>query len=1000
MTGVQTCALPIWGDTGQLAIHQEASGYLQFVFDGTVANPLLQPHWSMELQLDEVPGELLDPELPLLLQGALRAVGDQSRGTVSGSLATTGRSGTAYNLDARIDLEADLARSHLAIRQFDLAHREHSTRLALSGGIAADLSIDITGDWEALRWPLVEEPQWESRTGRLAVTGTLADYRVDLDAQIGGRDLPAGQWSLAGRGDREQLLLEPLSGELLTGRLVTRGRITWAPSLSWDLETDGDNLALREILPDLEATVNLQATTRGKLTAQGAEAELRLKQLEGSVQGYPLAATGQLAYANERVDIERLAIRSGDASLVARGVVGEQSDLQWNLEIPRLGQLLADARGQVAGTGTVQGPLTLPRLAGEITSTGLAYQGTAVERLKTRLLLDMAKEQSSRIEIEGSVLSSNDQVLETFSIAANGPLAEHKIQLAAAHSDGSLQALLQGGFADSIWLGTVQQFDLESQILGAWQLRQPTELTLGASSAKTDPICLLRESSRICIDGAWHASGEAQASFTLTALPLDWLTPGLRQATHRVSGTLNANGTGRLAPGQAPTADISARVTPGEWIVTGIQEQQRIPHGGAELALRAQSGGAVGSLTAEAGNNTLSANLAMPDLLSVDDYRRARLVADIRIEAPDLAFLPLLAPEISNLDGSVSANFEVDGPLSQPTVRGGGKLTAALLEIEELGIRLTDTRLNLEVAESSLLLDGKLSAGGEAQINGRLALDPEQGWPLALRLSGDNLALIDLPNLQIVVSPDLQLSSEADHMALTGSVTVPSADIIVRDLPAESRSASSDVIVLRDDMSPSEETQATVPVRLDVGVVLGQSVHVSALGLNALLSGEVALRAEPRQPVLASGDIRINEGTFRAFNQNLEITRGIISYARSPIDNPGLNLQATRSIGEVVVGVNALGTARRTTVTTFSSPAMSEHDRLSYLLTGSAAGEGASLSLNRQIDKNISLGISVDTQTGESAFVTRYRINRNFHSEVTSGANSSALDLFFTVETE
>jgi translocation and assembly module TamB len=175
-------------------------------------------------------------------------------------------------------------------------------------------------------------------------------------------------------------------------------------------------------------------------------------------------------------------------------------------------------------------------------------------------------------------------------------------------------------------------------------------------------------------------------------------------------------------------------------------------------------------------------------------------------------------------------------------------------------------------------------------------------------------------------------------------------------------------------------------------------VHLAALGFNGFLQGGVKLQAEPGNEPRVNGDIRIDEGTFRAFSQDLEIERGNFTFSSSPIDNPGINVKATRAIDDVVVGVNALGTARDLTVSTFSSPGMSENDRISYLVTGKPAREGAKLSLNRQVYKNLTVGVAVDTHTGERSFVSRYRIHRLLHTEVSSSARSSAMDFFYTLE--
>jgi translocation and assembly module TamB len=364
-----------------------------------------------------------------------------------------------------------------------------------------------------------------------------------------------------------------------------------------------------------------------------------------------------------------------------------------------------------------------------------------------------------------------------------------------------------------------------------------------------------------------------------------------------------------------------------------------------------------------------------------------------------LSVVPLLVPSVSSINGAIVANFDLGGRLAEPLLQGSAQLLAPRLELADIGLQLTDTVIKLDAANTRLLLDGSAVSGGRIELTGELLLNADKDWPFTMSLVGDDFIAMDLPSLQVFVSPDLKIERQAGALALTGALEIPKADILIRDLPAGTRSASRDVVVLRDDGSPQQTGQST-PVTTDINVILGDEVHVSALGFNGFVGGELRLRGNTGQPLQATGDVRIDQGTFRAYGQRLNIERGLFSYTNSPIDNPGINVKATREIGDVIVGVNALGTARRTTVTTFSSPSMSENDRISYLVVGKPAREGASLSLDREVAKNLSVGINVDTKTGESAFVTRYRILRTLHTEVGSSARSSTLDLFYTIERE
>ena len=68
----------------------------------------------------------------------------------------------------------------------------------------------------------------------------------------------------------------------------------------------------------------------------------------------------------------------------------------------------------------------------------------------------------------------------------------------------------------------------------------------------------------------------------------------------------------------------------------------------------------------------------------------------------------------------------------------------------------------------------------------------------------------------------------------------------------------------------------------------------------------------------------------------LTITQGRLVYARSPIGNPGLLLQAQREGGDASAGVRVLGNIRTPKLAFFSEsdPGMSQAEITKYLLTG------------------------------------------------------------------
>jgi translocation and assembly module TamB len=985
----------IEGNAERLEMRQHVSGGVSLGLNASLDKPLERPAWQALLQVQSLSGELLSADLPLTLGGELSASGDLTTAAVSGKLASASDTVEWDQLQLVLDLAADWSQQRLLLTQLDLTQQGQPLRVSLQGQASRE-ALDIQGDWAAIQWPLVVvTPMLRSERGELSLRGPLDDYQLAFSADLVGQHIPQGEWRLTGKGDQQQLLVEQLNGQLLGGELNIEGDVAWSPEVTWDLAARARDIQPGSILADPSAIVQLAVTTSGVVADTGPQAEVILQRLGGSLNGQPLTGNGELSYSAQRIEIKRLKIKNADAALVADGVIGAQSDLQWQLLIPNLGKLLADAAGSVASTGRLSGPQETPHIVGDIKVDSVALSGARIDSLKADIDLDLQDRRRSHVVVSAAALAYGENVLDQLQLELDGFIHQHRLTLDASQPQAAVELAAQGGY-DQLWLGKLMRLELDTQALGPWHLQQPAALSLGAASARAELLCLIREGARLCAEGDWQADGEAHASVDLAALPVAWFKAFLPEQFNAVTGMLSASG--KISQADTLQAQVQAALTPGELVLVGAAEDVRVPHSGARLVLNAKEAGANVSLQTGIGSSRLQAEFSSPDVLAVDDKQRANIAATLRLEAPDLDILPLLVPTVSRVEGEIKAAFDVEGELGKPWLSGGGQLRLSRLNLDQVGLALSDTEVDLGVSNNTLTVDGRLSSGGELNLQGGLLLDAEKGWPFTLGVTGEDFIALNLPNLQVLISPDLTLQRSAGAVALNGTLTIPSAEILVRDLPSGSRSASRDVVIVHKNAVVTPVQEETTPVTTDITVALGDKVHLAALGLDAFVRGELALRGLPGRPLRATGDLRMDDGIFRAYGQRLEIERGLFSYAKSPLDNPGVNVRAVRSIGDVEVGVNALGTARETTVTTFSSPAMSENDRISYLVTGKPAREGASLSLDRQVAKNLTVGVSVDTHTGERAFLSRYRLHRTLHTEVSSSARSSALDLFYTVE--
>ena len=69
------------------------------------------------------------------------------------------------------------------------------------------------------------------------------------------------------------------------------------------------------------------------------------------------------------------------------------------------------------------------------------------------------------------------------------------------------------------------------------------------------------------------------------------------------------------------------------------------------------------------------------------------------------------------------------------------------------------------------------------------------------------------------------------------------------------------------------------------------------------------MRESPGTPTLGSGEVRV-AGKYKAYGQDLTIQRGQLLYAWTPLENPNLNIEATRTVEDVTAGLRIRGQRR------------------------------------------------------------------------------------------
>lgn len=982
---------------GNVQLKADISGDLDLSLDMALSQLLSAPAWQGKLSLKELRPVQFSAEAPASLSGDLQTSGDLKQAKLSGQIKSRDEAKTELNWDVGLDLSADLQKLAVDIHQLDLHQPDSGAKLELHGQADQTLAFDLNAAWQGLRWPLTGELMAESRQGQLALKGNADDYALTLQAAVSGAQVPAGDWTLSAKGNRNQAQIERLQGNTLEGVLGASGQVHWLPEVQWQLALDGDGINPGSIAAEWPGKLGWRIQTQGALAEGGVQAKLALDELSGKLRDYPLKGKGQFEISPKQVQFNGFELASGEARIKADGSLGDAASIDWQANIRNLGELLPDAKGSLNAKGKLAGAIGQPNVQFDLAAKDIALNDLALAQLQANGQVDLSWQKASSLVLHAQGLAQGANQISALDLEAKGTLDQHAVTLKASHEQGDLSLALQGGLKNQDWAGSMQTLQLASRDLGTWALRDAAAIKAGAKAADLKPLCLEREASSLCVQGAWSADKGSAGKASLHQFPLEWLKPWFPENLTGVEGQLNLEAEG--AANNQIQAELNAKIDPGKLSLIYDGAPRKLPHDGVELQVNLDKGALAAHFALGVDGNKLSGQVHSPDLLKADDPMAASLDGKLLVDAANFQMIEALAPDVRELDASLKADFQLHGKIGKPGLVGQGGLDIKHLLIPVAGLELSGTHLDLEAKDQLAMVKGALvSPDGRIDLDGKATLDANLGWPLDMRIKGDNFRALNLPEMQAYVSPDLKLAKTSEGMSLTGEVRVPKANILLRDLPQGAQDVSPDVVIVQQQKA---EPEAKSAMEMDVRLALGKGVHFVGFGLNAFIDGQLGIKSEPGEVMTGSGEFRIEQGTYRAYGQDLVIEKGIILFPGGPITKPGINLSATRTIGEVVAGINAIGPAEKPRLKTFSQPPMAERDVISYILTGSptsGAGKGAKLAVGRQINSDLSVEVGTDTKTGESEFKANYRINRAFSVQTTTGSASNAVDLYYILE--
>ncbi|TDJ45713.1 MAG: hypothetical protein E2O50_01020, partial [Gammaproteobacteria bacterium] len=1006
--------LHIYIESGELArLRIAAAEFENLAITGSIGHG--------RLQVENMVGQIAGAELQ---------INGELTGPAPGHLVATGSwQLPAANLEGTGSFNGDI--EELIVTHVMYMPEEVSFQGSMYGLFTGPTLTGIV-EWAAVRLPGAAELY--ANAGTFKVNSDFRSVDIEGNSSLLLEGWPEAPLQLKAAADIQGISIESYVLDVLGGQVSGVGRIEYGDGLHGQLQISGaqiDTRLMQNKVPgylDFDSTLLLESVDIFALDVTTANA---------LINGNEFSGRGTVHWRDGELSAVDGFVLAGANRVSADVKLGLQLVGAIDANLPDLALLWPGLQGSMDAVVTLSGSLAKPQISFDSTADSLAYGSQSLDTLVLSGGIQASSKLSGKLVATG--LATGQQQLGKLEFSLAGTLAAHQAQLNMTGGIVELELRTTGGWDGEQLTQRFKSGWVRPDGFDVWQLDQSPELKFSAGGGQVDAHCWRQSAASICIDAGTWGAGHFQAVAQVDGFALAALQPLLADG-YKIDGTVDANLKlrrdsaglrGELHWQQSRT--VLGYADDIDEFYTELDEVQ------IDLVSTEEQTDFSATISGEAGLTLVATAKVNGPLLE-----GSPLVAAANGRMPSIGLLrPLLQRVIhpGELQGKLTIDLDVGGTLGDPVFSGGAVLADGVLGLVGAGITLTDINIAAKsTASDRLQLTGQLRSGeGGAEIKGDIHSEVNaEGIPglvADIRIKGENLASVRIPDLAVDTSPDLRLKIASGVFDISGAINIPSARAQIHDLPRSAIARSDDVIVHIPEREVEE--QGGTIVTGDVVVQLGDDVQFNGFGLDSRLEGSLKLTQNRGGYLRSNGTVRVRDGFLIGYGKELRVDRGTLTFI-GPLDDPLINIQVSRESfyegRQYTVGLRLTGSAQNVKTAPFSRPAMSDNDVLSFLLidqpTGSGAdasgaalalglgqlfpGDGGMLGLDevgfetnaaneaamvagKRINDKVYVRYVFGSLGEPGAFRIRYRLGRGFSLEASTGARQS-LDIIYLLE--
>jgi translocation and assembly module TamB len=820
---------------------------------------------------------------------------------------------------------------------YEVTHRGTGSRADGSGTIEAvdnGPRLALAGRWHELRWPLVlrfspDTPQiFSSPDGSYRLEGVWP-YALSGSGDLYVPQVDPMTVAMHGLLHKDHLQIGEMQLGAFGGKALLAGEAYWTPEQRWALEGPVTGFDPATVRPGFNGALNFNMKASGAPFGSD-NLDFAFTNLAGRLRGNPASGSGHIVKQGEDWTFDAVRVRAGTTALAIDGNLGPNRtlDLDFSIDADNLGLLAEGSRGTLHARGRIGGSSSAPVVKLTAQGANIEHDDVKVDKLAANVDVDWRGQRTSHADIAISRLTVDERALTQFNAVLDGTTSDHTFKVDALAAKTSLHLSGKGAFANDVWNATVGDLLIDDTANLNLRLDAPVAVSASADSFKLGSMCLHGKIAHLCGEGAWTpAAWNARAE--ASNLPISTMTAGLTPKVE-YQGTLNASArlsgtTGAPFVGEARADLVDAAIR--HKLASGRTDV--ISFGSGYVTLKAEPDHMNGELRLDAASRGLIVGRLRADR-GGGDMMDWPMRAQLQMATGELGFITLYVPDIDRAAGHFDANMSFEGTLGAPRANGVVKLSNAELDFYQLNLAMRALEAEARIVSNNLEFSAAGNAGaGKLSSSGKI--EWREGKPYGdIRLDGENLRMVDVPEARIDASPDLDFRIAADEIFVKGEVKVPLARIRPADLTNAVLPSADEVLV-----GPTEQVEKD-PFRVtsEITMTLGEKVTIETYGLSGHVTGSITERTLPGQPTRATGELQVKDGQYTALARKLDIERGRLIFADRLLVDPAVDIRAVKIFPDVKAGVNVRGTLREPRLTFFSEPAIPQSQIVSLILAG------------------------------------------------------------------